>query len=148
MRTSIEANRRNMIMSQQSPRNQTLNHRRTRTQFEGIDFKIGSKHRDMTPARLGLAKKYEGPPMIDTKTFKQQFLKGDKGVVMYLDAKGPKTSSYQENLKGMQVTADRRAFILDNQHTSFIQTTVPDPMTMSKLSLFIKPFLFLNSRDW
>lgn len=69
--------------------------------------------------------------MIDTKTFKQQFLKGDKGVVMYLDAKGPKTSSYQENLKGMQVTADRRAFILDNQHTSFIQTTVPDPMTMT-----------------
>ena len=45
--------------------------RREKSYGQTLDFKIGSKHRDMTPNRMGSYAFYEGPPMIDTKDFKQ-----------------------------------------------------------------------------
>ncbi len=88
---------------------QRENPRRQKSYFEAIDFKIGSKHRDMTPNRLGFGVKYEGPPMSNPKEDKLAFLKGQPDVVMYFDKKAPIGSSYKENLKGLQVSEDRRA---------------------------------------
>lgn len=67
--------------------------RRTKSYFEGVDFKVGSRHNDNVGGRLDPGNIYLGPPMIDTKGFKQDFLKGDKDVVMYCD-KGAFPSSY------------------------------------------------------
>ena len=54
------------------------------------DFKVGSKHRDFTPAKLGkLDTTVEGSPMIDTKNVKQKFLAGDKEVVCYYQPEVP-----------------------------------------------------------
>lgn len=78
-----------------------LPNRRIKSYFEAIDFKIGSKHRDMTPIRLKPILSYEGPPLIDTKTFKQKFLAGDKDAVLYQDRNEPKTTSYSANMKGL-----------------------------------------------
>lgn len=86
----------------------------------------------MTPSKLGKAAKYEGPPMINTKEFKLAFLKGDKDAVMYFDKKQTYPSTNQENLKGLQVSADRIATPLDNQRTSYIVSTMPDPATLRK----------------
>jgi len=51
--------------------------------------------------------------MINTKTFKQEFLAGDKDAVMYTNPNEPKVSFYQSGLKGLQVEGDARATILD-----------------------------------
>ena len=77
-----------------SSTNKISNNRRIKSYFEATDFKIGSKHRDMTPSRLQPIQFYDGPPMIDTKAFKQRFLQGDKDVIMYQDPNEPKVTSY------------------------------------------------------
>ena len=105
--------------------------RRTQSYFEGVDFKIGSRHNDNVKGRLDPKNIYLGPPMIDTKGFKLDFLKGDKDVVMYCD-KVPFPSSYQSTLKGIQVPSEQQATILDNQHTSYVQHTIPDPALMTQ----------------
>lgn len=110
-------------------------HRRTKSYFESVDFKIGSKHRDMTPDKMGFAEKYDGPPMIDTKAFKLAFLKGDKDVVMYFEKNQAFPTSYQDTMKGHQVGSDRVAFCLDNQRTSFIGQVIPDPNSIRKFAL-------------
>lgn len=61
---------------------QPLN-RRTKSYFESVEFKVGSRHNDTVNGRLDPANVYLGPPMIDTRGFKMDFLKGDKDVVMY-----------------------------------------------------------------
>ena len=86
----------------------------------------------MTPDRLGFALKYEGPPMSDPKADKLAFLKGQPEVVMYFDKKAHVTSSYKDNLKGLQVPEDRRASILHKHQSSFVQHTIPDPTTMGR----------------
>ena len=47
----------------------------------------------MTPNKYATIR-YEGPPMIDTKAFKQSFLKGEKDTLYYCDPNEPKTSTY------------------------------------------------------
>lgn len=69
--------------------------------------------------------------MIDTKGFKQDFLKGDKDVVMYCD-KVAFPSSYQSTNKGIQVPGEQQAAILDNQHTSYVSHVIPDPALMTQ----------------
>lgn len=62
------------------------NQRRNRNYFETTgmsDFKIGSRHRDMTPQRLGALCITEGSPTFDAKKFKLDFLRGDKEVMLY-----------------------------------------------------------------
>ena len=115
-------------------------HHRKRSYFEGVDCKIGSKHRDTTPAILNPSR-YEGPPMIDCKAFKQEFLAGDKDVVLYCDKNAAKVSSYAANLKGRQPVGDYLASILDFNRTSFVGNTIPDPATLGKYF-----FLTLTSR--
>ena len=63
---------------------QSIRDRRMRGYFDDHDNKIGSKHRGLTPSRLN-SLKYDGPPMIDTKEFKQTFLKGDRDALYYCD---------------------------------------------------------------
>lgn len=112
--------------------------RRKKSYFAGVDYKLGSRHRDSDSYRLDPNNIYLGPPMIDTKTFKQQFLAGDKDAVMYTNPKEPKTSSYQTSIKGMQVDGDFRATILDRQWQSFAGAqTFPDPSRMSKYLLVL-----------
>lgn len=107
--------------------------RRKKSYFAGVDYKLGSRHRDSDSYRLDPNNIYLGPPMIDTKTFKQQFLAGDKDAVMYTNPKEPKTSSYQTSIKGMQVDGDFRATILDRQWQSFAGAqTFPDPSRMTQ----------------
>jgi len=67
---------------------------RFKSYFETVDFKIGSRHRDDVKGRLDRNNLYLGPPMIDAKAFKQQFLAGDKDAVMYCDPNAPKPSTY------------------------------------------------------
>ena len=70
--------------------------RKRKTMFETVDFKIGSRHADKSnEGRLDPKNLYLGPPMIDTKTFKQEFLAGDKDAVMYHDKKVKESSAYQ-----------------------------------------------------
>ena len=89
--------------------------------FETIDFKIGSRHRDANnEGRLDRKNLYLGPPLIDTKKKTQENLAGDKEVVMYCDKNARDASSYQNNLKGLQVPEDRQATILDYNRQSFI----------------------------
>ena len=47
-----------------------IRRRRTKSYFEAVDFKVGSRHRDNDPFRLDRKCLYLGPPMIDTKAFK------------------------------------------------------------------------------
>ena len=101
--------------------------------YEAVDYKIGSHHRDNDKFRLDPKNLYLGPPMIDTKTFKQAFLAGDKDAVMYTNPNEPKVSFYQSAWKGNQVDGDFRATILDKQWQSFAGApTIPDPAAMSK----------------
>lgn len=73
--------------------------------------------------------RYDGPPMIDTKNFKQAFLKGDKDAVYYCDPNNPQGSTYAGRFKGMQLTDIAK--ILDDGRTSFAGPTIPDPATMT-----------------
>lgn len=58
--------------------------RRLRGYFDNLDNKIGSKHRNITPMRM-TGFQYDGPAMINTKDFKQDFLKGDQDAIYYCD---------------------------------------------------------------
>ena len=72
---------------------QSIRDRRTRGYFDNLDNKIGSRHRNITPMRLN-SLKYDGPSMIDTKNYKQAFLKGDADALYYCDRNEPKHTSY------------------------------------------------------
>ena len=74
----------------------------------------------MTPDRLRLYTETEGAPMVDTRTFKQRFLAGDKEAVMYCDPNEPKTTSYTSTMRGLQVREDERAAILNDCRISFV----------------------------
>ena len=87
--------------------------RRKKSYYAAVDYKLGSRHRDPDNYRLDPNNIYQGPTMIETKSFKQQFLAGDKRAVMYTNPNEPKTSSYQTTLRGIQVDGDVRATILD-----------------------------------
>ena len=64
--------------------------------YETVNHKIGSRHADSNREnRLDPKNLYLGPPMINTREFKLEFLKGDKDVVMYHDKKNKESSAYQ-----------------------------------------------------
>ena len=82
----------------------------------------------MTPNKYCTIR-YEGPPMINTSDFKQQFLKGEKNALYYCDPNAPKSSSYQAAMVGIQIEKDH-ATILDHGRTSCAGNTIPDPAIM------------------
>ena len=88
--------------------------------FKEPDFKIGSRHRDFTPDRLPFNALIDGPANVNTSAIKQQFLAGDKEVVMYCDPNEPKSTSYASIHKGLQNTPDLQASILDHNLKSFV----------------------------
>jgi len=70
-----------------------------------VDIKIGSRNGsllnpDMRESKYGKIR-YDGPPLIDTKDFKQSFLKGNKDAVYYCDPNRVDPSSYQDRFKGI-----------------------------------------------
>ena len=71
--------------------------------FETVDLKIGSRHRDGTETRLDRSNLYQGPPIIDPPAEKQDFLAGDKLVVMYCDKGIKYPSDVQDKFRGNQV---------------------------------------------
>ena len=77
--------------------------RRVKSYFESSDFKIGSKHRDLTPDKLKFNYMTEGSPNVSPKNLKQKFFAGDKEAVMYQDPKEPKVSSYLAHHKGLKI---------------------------------------------
>lgn len=108
---------------------------RMKSYFSGVDYKLGSHHRDNDRERLDPNNLYQGPTMIDTKSFKLDFLSGDKNAVMYNNPNEAKTTQYATTWKGIQVAGDYKASILDNQWQSFVQQTVPDPSRMTQTQL-------------
>lgn len=100
--------------------------------FKEPDFKIGSRHRDFTPDKLGFNSLVHGPATVDTRAVKMQFLSGDKDAVLYQDPLEPKSASYATTHCGHQVSPDRRATILDHNSFSFVGQITPDPHMMSK----------------
>ena len=75
--------------------------------------------------------------MIDTKQLTQDYLKGNKDVLYYVEGDAPNMTSYQNTLKGLQVRGNAQAVILDKNRFSFIGHPIPDPQMMSKLLSFI-----------
>lgn len=111
---------------------------RIKSYFETVDNKIG--RRDMTPNKYSTIK-YEGPPMIDTKQFKQTFLKGQKEALYYDDPNLPKNSTYQQHLKGLQIeNEDFIAKILDNGRVSCAGNAMPDPAMMTSTNMKFETF--------
>lgn len=106
--------------------------KRLKSYFESSDFKIGSRHRDMTPCRTIIGVGVEGAPHVDTKAWKQRFLAGDKEAVLYQDPNEPKCTTYAGNHKGLQVRSDQKATILDHNTISFVGQMIPDPFALSK----------------
>ena len=79
--------------------------------------------------------------MIDTKQFKQTFLKGQKEALYYDDPKLPKNSTYQQHLKGLQIeNEDFIAKILDNGRVSCAGNTMPDPAMMTSTNMKFETF--------
>ena len=107
--------------------------RRIKSYFVSVDNKIGSRHRGITPGRI-TGFKYDGPPMIDAKSYKQAFLKGDKDALYYCDHAEPKHTSYQMSMTGCQVKGEP-ATILDYNRTSLAGLVIPDPATMTQSNL-------------
>ena len=104
--------------------------RRVKSYFESSDFKIGSKHRDLTPDKLKFNYMTEGSPNVSPKNLKQKFFAGDKEAVMYQDPKEPKVSSYLAHHKGLKIGTGQQATILNDERTSFIGQIIPDPNMM------------------
>ena len=68
-------------------------------------MKIGSRNGsllnpDMRESKYGKIR-YDGPPLINTRDFKQNFLKGNKDAVYYCDPNRVDPSSYQDRFKGI-----------------------------------------------
>lgn len=74
-------------------------------------------------------------PVIDTKEYKQAFLRGQPyNITAYVELKAPQRTSYQATMHGRQ--PDERAQVVDYERTSCgIGGVIPDPMTMTKASL-------------
>lgn len=80
------------------------------------------------------------PPVIDTKEYKQKFLRGQPyNITHYVELKQPKKTSYQETMHGKH--HDDKAKIVDHERASCgIGGVIPDPMTMTKNSLRMQTF--------
>ena len=115
---------------------QSVRDRRMRGYFDNLDNKIGSKHRNITPGRIN-SFKYDGPQMINTKSYKQEFLKGDQDAIYYYERNMPKPTSYQVTMTGCNVKGEP-AQILDRNHTSLVGMVTPDPATMTQSNLKFK----------
>ena len=113
---------------------QDVGGRRCKSYFETMDLKVGSRHEhhNATNDSLDPNRTVLGGRFVDTMRSKQLFLSGDKEAVMYQDKNRPNHSSYQVSIKGIQVSNDRQATILDNQWTSFVGQIIPDPTLMGK----------------
>jgi len=107
--------------------------RRQKSYFATVDNKIGAQHRNLTPMRI-TGMRYEGPAMINTRDYKQAFLKGDRDAVYYCDRNEPKSTSYQVTMTGSQVKGDPAA-ILDHNRLSLVGNVIPDPQTMTSTNL-------------
>lgn len=79
-------------------------------------------------------------PVIDTKGYKQQFLRGQPyNITAYVELKQPTRTSYQASMHGLQ--PDDRAKVVDYERSSCgIGGVIPDPMTMTRASLRIAGF--------
>ena len=71
-------------------------------------------------------------PLINAKEFKQAFLMGDKEVIYYL--KNPDTSytTNRNQYRGLQVSEDNRASIIQHFRTTCAGNALPDPALYSK----------------
>lgn len=79
-------------------------------------------------------------PVVDTKEYKQQFLRGQPyNITAYVEPKGPKSTSYQATMNGRQ--PHDRAKVVDYERNSCgVGGVIPDPMTMTRASLRIQGF--------
>ena len=90
-----------------------IGHRRHKSYFKEPDFKIGSRHRDFTPDKIGFNPETDGAANVDTRALRQALLVGDKDAVYYCDPNEPKSTTMKKSFKGLQVGDKSRASILD-----------------------------------
>ena len=128
---AVEFDKRRKIMANSQTKVPSHNKGR-RGYFKEPDFKIGSRHRDFTPDKLGYNRTIDGPADVDTRAIKMKFLGGDKEAVLYCDPNEPKTTSYSTTHKGLNVLSQQEATILDYNRTSYVGQIIPDPNMMSK----------------
>ena len=79
-------------------------------------------------------------PVLDTKEYKQQFLRGQPyNITAYVELKQPLSTSYNATMRGNQ--PDDRAKVVDYERSSCgIGGVIPDPMTMTRASLRMQGF--------
>ena len=70
--------------------------------------------------------------LIDPKSFKLAFLKGNKEAVYYCKSDDPTYTHYLGHFKGKQVVPEERAKIIDHFWTTCAGFALPDPAVMSK----------------
>lgn len=79
-------------------------------------------------------------PIIDTKEYKLQFLRGQPyNITAYIDQNEQPTTSYLASMTGRQ--QDDKAKIIDMERTSCgAGAAIPDPMTMTMSKLRMQDF--------
>ena len=126
--TNLREDIRKRNLSSSQAVGKAIQDRRMKSYFETVDNKIGAAHRNLTPNRIN-GFRYYGPAMINTKSYKQEFLKGDQDAIYYCDRNESKPTSYQVTLKGEKTKEP--AEILDHNRLSLVQHVIPDPQTMT-----------------
>jgi hypothetical protein len=71
-------------------------------------------------------------PLINPKSFKQQFLSGNRDNVYYCKSQDPTYTHYLGHFKGKQVAPDERAKFDQHFRTTCAGFALPDPAVMSK----------------
>jgi hypothetical protein len=80
------------------------------------------------------------PSMIDTKKFKQEFLRGQPyDITHYCEIKDPKKTSYQSTMQG-KAAVDRPKYIGFERSSCGFGGVIPDPMIMTQNMERMKTF--------
>lgn len=76
---------------------------------------------------------------MDPKETRHSDLKGDRGLIYFLNPRDPNYTHYLGYHKGKQVGEKEKAEIIDTFTTSAMQLPSPDPVILSKYKLTVIP---------
>lgn len=85
------------------------------------------------PGSKELLSKFAFDPLMDPKATRHDDLKGDKGLIYFLNPRDPSYTHYTGYFSGKQVGDREKAEILDTFTVSAMQLPSPDPVVQRKL---------------
>lgn len=113
-------------------KNQNASARATATNLAQTAKKMATMKGQAGPTSAQLLKGFHFDPLMDPKGFRHEDLKGDSGLIYFLNPRDANFTHYAGNFGGKQVINGQEAEIIDTFTVSAMQMPSPDPVVQRK----------------